>query len=367
MLDNTRSDLFSPYTLASGIELKNRVVMAPMTRGRARNQGLVPTELHVDYYRQRATAGLIITEATWVSPEAIGFINVPGIYTLEQVDGWKAVTKAVHEEGGRIYQQIAHSGAVSHPDFFDGKPPLAPSAVNPGLKAFTNEGFKDTVTPREMTVAQIKTTISDYAAAVKNAKAAGFDGVELHSATTYLLPQFLNSALNVRTDAYGGSAENRARILIEVLEAMIAEWGPGRVGVKLSPTMAMGGFNPTDQTVATYQHLAERLGDLPLSHVQLVKAPNDLTGTPIEAIQNTVAYFRPRIKGTLIANFGYDKTKGNAALAAKEADLVSFGNAFIGNPDLVRRMRDGIPLSPSNRDLYYQGGAEGYTDYPLAP
>jgi N-ethylmaleimide reductase len=367
MSGNAQSDIFSPYTLPSGDELKNRVVMAPMTRGRARNAGLVPTELHIEYYRQRAAAGLIITESTWVSREGIGFINVPGIYSPEQVEGWKAVTQAVHAEGGRIYLQIAHSGAVSHPDFFDGEPPLAPSAVNPGLKAFTKEGFKDTVTPREMTIDQIRSTMASYAAAAKNAKAAGFDGVELHSATTYLLPQFLNSRLNVRTDAYGGNPENRTRIVIEILAAMIAEWGPGRVGVKLSPTMAMGGLGPTDQTVATYDRLAARLGDLALSHVHLVRAPNDLTGTPIEAIQDTVAYFRPRIKGTLIANFGFDKTSANAAIAAKQADLVSFGNAFIGNPDLVRRMRDDIPLSPSNRDLYYQGGAEGYTDYPLAP
>jgi N-ethylmaleimide reductase len=274
MLDNTLSVLLSPYTLASGIELKNRVVMAPMTRGRARNAGLVPTDLHVEYYRQRATAGLLVTEATWVSRDGIGFINVPGIFSPEQVEGWKKVTDAVHAEGGRIYLQIAHSGAGSHPDFFDGQPPLAPSAVNPGLKAFTNEGFKDTVTPREMTIDQIRSTIDDYAKAAKNAKAAGFDGVELHSATTYLLPQFLNSKLNVRMDAYGGSAENRSRIVVEILEALIAEWGLGRVGVKLSPTMAMGGFGPTDQTVATYEHLVKRLSSLPLSHVQLVKAPN---------------------------------------------------------------------------------------------
>jgi N-ethylmaleimide reductase len=174
MLDNTLSVLLSPYTLASGIELKNRVVMAPMTRGRARNAGLVPTDLHVEYYRQRATAGLLVTEATWVSRDGIGFINVPGIFSPEQVEGWKKVTDAVHAEGGRIYLQIAHSGAGSHPDFFDGQPPLAPSAVNPGLKAFTNEGFKDTVTPREMTIDQIRSTIDDYAKAAKNAKAAGF-------------------------------------------------------------------------------------------------------------------------------------------------------------------------------------------------
>jgi N-ethylmaleimide reductase len=366
MLDNTRSGLFSPYTLSSGLELKNRVVMAPMTRGRARNAGLVPTEFHVEYYRQRASAGLIITEAAWVSLEAIGFINVPGIFSPEQVEGWKKVTDAVHAEGGRIYLQVAHSGAGSHPDFFAGRPPLAPSAVNPGLRSFTNEGSKETVTPRAMTLDQIKSTIEDYAAAAKNARTAGFDGIELHSATTYLLPQFLNSSLNVRTDAYGGSAENRSRIVIEILQAMITEWAPGRVGVKLSPTMAMGGFNPTDQTVATYNHLAVRLDQLPLSHVQLVKAPNDLKGTPIQVLQETITYFRPRLKGTLIANFGFDKTSADAILAAKHAELVSFGNAFIGNPDLVRRMRDGIALTQPNRDLFYQGGAEGYTDYPPA-
>ena len=366
MLDTSKPDLFSPYSLPSGLELKNRVVMAAMTRGRARNAGLIPTELHVEYYRQRAAAGLIFTESTWVNRDAIGFINVPGIFSPEQVEGWKPVTKALHAAGGRIYLQIVHSGAVSHPDFFDGLPPLAPSSVNPGLKAFTPEGFKDTVTPRAMSIPEIETTIADYAAATKNARAAGFDGVELHAATTYLLPQFLNSKLNVRTDRYGGSAENRARIVIEILQSMLSAWEPGRVGVKLSPTMAMGGFGPTDQTVSTYDHLVERLNDLALSHVQMVKAPNALAGTPIEALQDTVAYYRARLKGTLIANFGFDKASANAVLASKQADLVSFGNAFIGNPDLVRRMREDIALAPSNRDTYYQGGAEGYTDYPLA-
>jgi N-ethylmaleimide reductase len=179
--------LLTPYLLG-GLELKNRVVMASMTRGRARNVGLVPTDLHVEYYRQRATAGLILTEGTWVSAASIGFINVPGLFTQDQVEGWKAVTEAVHGEGGRIYAQLAHSGAVSHPDFLDGEAPLGPSAVNPGLKAFTPSGFKDTVTPRAMTLAEIAETIQDYALAASNAKAVGFDGVELHSATTYLLP-----------------------------------------------------------------------------------------------------------------------------------------------------------------------------------
>ena len=220
MPDAARKTLFSTYDL-NGLELKNRVVMASMTRGRARNEGLVPTELHVEYYRQRASAGLVLTESTWVSRASIGVINVPGLFTAEQTEGWRKVVEAVHGQGGRIYAEVAHSGAVSHPDFFDGKPPLAPSAVNPGVKSFTPTGFKDTVTPREMTVEQIEATIRGYAAAGRNAKQAGFDGVELHSATTYLLPEFLNSALNLRRDQYGGSPERRARIVVEILDALV--------------------------------------------------------------------------------------------------------------------------------------------------
>src|SRR6201993_1874796 len=193
--------LFTPYTLG-GLQLRNRVVMASMTRGRTRNAELTPTELHVEYYRQRATAGLILTEGTWISPRAIGFINAPGLFSERQVEGWRAVTSAVHSEGGAIFAQLAHSGAVSHPDFFDGELPPAPSAVNPGLKSFTPGGFKDTVTPRAMSIEEIASTVADYGTAAKNAHAAGFDGVELHAATTYLLPEFLNSALNIREDAY---------------------------------------------------------------------------------------------------------------------------------------------------------------------
>ncbi|WP_426413352.1 alkene reductase [Bradyrhizobium ganzhouense] len=362
MPDGEQKTLFSTYDL-NGLALNNRVAMASMTRGRARNEGLVPTELHVEYYRQRATAGLILTEATWISRESIGFINVPGLFTLEQAGAWRKVVDGVHAKGGRIYVQLAHTGAVSHPDFFDGELPLAPSAVNPGLMSFTPTGFKDTVMPRAMTVGQIKATVLDYAAAARNAKAAGFDGVELHSATTYLLPQFLNSALNVRQDEYGGNHENRARIVIEILNALVEVWGPGRVGVKLSPTMAMGGFVPTDQTVATYDHLVERLNDIPLSHLQLVRATSDLTGTPIRALQDTVGYYRPRFKGTLIANGGFDKPSANAIIGSRNADLVSFGSSFIGNPDLVHRLRDDVALKPSRRDTYYQGGAEGYIDH----
>jgi N-ethylmaleimide reductase len=365
MSKSENQTLFTPFALGEQ-QLRNRIVMAPMTRGRARNAGLVPTDLHVEYYRQRASAGLILTEATWISRAAIGFINVPGIFTADQVKGWRAVTDAVHAEGGTIFLQLAHSGAVSHPDFFGGEPPLAPSAVNPCLRAFTEEGFKETVTPRAMTIVDIKRTIGDYAAAAKNAREAGFDGVEIHAGTTYLLPEFLNSALNVREDAYGGSAENRARIVLEILETLSNDWASARVGVKISPTLAMGGFAPTAQTIETYDYLVDRLNALPLSHLQVVKAPNDLSETPIAALQDTIGHFRSRYRGTLIANFGFNKASATSAIESGQADLVSFGKPFIGNPDLVRRLRDDLPLSESYPETYYQGGTQGYADYAPA-
>ena len=358
--------LFTPYVLGE-LQLRNRVVMASMTRGRARNPELAPTELHVEYYRQRAAAGLILTEGTWISPHAIGFINAPGLFAERQVEGWRAVTSAVHSEGGAIFAQLAHSGAVSHPDFFDGELPPAPSAVNPGLKSFTPRGFKDTVTPRAMSIEEIASTVADYGAAAKNAHAAGFDGVELHAATTYLLPEFLNSALNIREDAYGGTAENRTRIVLEVLDALIAVWGPGRVGIKISPTLAMGGFGLTDKTIETYDYLVGRLNGLPLSHLQVGRALNDLSGTPIAALQDTIGYYRARFKGTLIANFGFDGASANTAIESKQADLVSFAKPFISNPDLVRRLREGLPLAASCLETYYQGGPQGYVDYLAAP
>lgn len=340
--------------------------MAPMTRGRARNAQHLPTQLHVEYYRQRASAGLILTEATWVSRDGIGFINVPGLFTPQQVAAWRTVTDAVHTAGGTIFAQLAHSGAVSHPDFFGGLPPLAPSAVNPGLKSFTSEGFKDTVTPRAMTIDDIRTTIDDYAAAARHARQAGFDGVEVHAGTTYLLPQFLHSTLNVRDDAYGGSVENRARMVLEIVQTLINQWEPGRVGIKISPTLAMGGFVPTDQTVATYDYLVQQLNALPLSHLHVVRAPGDLTSTPVAALQDTVGYYRARFNGTLIANLGFDKHSATRAIDTGTADLVSFGKPFIANPDLVTRFRDDLPLSESAPDSYYQGDAHGYIDYPAA-
>ena len=357
--------LFAPYKLGQ-IELKNRVVMASMTRGRTTNPDHVPNELQVQYYRQRASAGLILTEGTWVSRDAIGFINVPGLFTTAQADGWRNVTDAVHAEGGIIFAQLAHSGAISHPDFFNGELPLAPSAVNPGLQAFTPAGFKDTVTPRAMTLDEILRTIGDYRSAARNAQEAGFDGVELHCATTYLLPQFLNSALNIREDAYGGSPENRCRIVLDILNELIGVWGPGRVGVKISPTMSQGGFRPTEETVETYDHLVARLNRLPLSHLQILRASGDLSGTPVDALQDTVGYYRSRFQGSVIANFSYDKTSATSLIEHGGADLVSFAKPFISNPDLVHRFERDLPLTPPVVETFYQGGSEGYVDYTPA-
>ncbi|WP_246795218.1 alkene reductase [Burkholderia perseverans] len=326
----------------------------------------MPTELHIAYYRQRASAGLIVTEAIWISREAIGFVNVPGLFSAAQADGWRRVTDAVHAAGGRIFAQLAHSGAVSHPDFFDGAAPLAPSAINPALRAYTPDGFQDTVTPRAMTVAEIGRTVADYGAAARHARAAGFDGVELHCATPYLLPEFLNSALNRRDDAYGGSAERRGRIVIEVLDALIAEWGPGRVGVKIAPAFETGGFRQTDETVATYDRLLQACNRLPLAYVQVVRALEDLSGTSIAALQDTIGYVRQRYDGTLIANGNFDRDAAGRLIERGGADLVSFGKPFIGNPDLVRRFERGLALAAADPQTFHQGGAQGYVDYAEA-
>jgi N-ethylmaleimide reductase len=359
--------LFEPARLGT-LDLPNRVVMASMTRGRAENVGLVPTPLQAQYYRQRAAAGLIISEAAWISSRAIGsvYANVPGAFTPEQTVGWGTVADAVHDAGGRIFMQLAHAGAVSHPDLHGGSLPLGPSAINPALTSLTSEGLKHTVTPRAMTVDDIRATVDEYAAAARNAKAAGFDGVELHCGNTYLLPEFLNSALNQRTDSYGASAAGRSRIVFEVLDAMIAQWGAGRVGIKIGPTFAMGGFQPTGKTQSTYDHLVDGLNDLPLSHLQVVRARGDISATAVAALQDTVAYYRGRYRGTLIGNGGFGADTADDVIRSKGADLVSFARHFVGNPDLTTRLRDGLPLSPSDSETWYEGGARGYVDYATA-
>ena len=367
-MKNTEQPLLEEYQLGD-LKLKNRVVMASMTRGRATNADLVPTPLMAEYYAQRASAGLILTEGTWVSSKAIGFINVPGIYTERQIAGWKLITKAVHENGGLIFSQLGHIGSASHPDFFDGELPAGPSAVNPQTQCYTPEGFKDTLTPREFTVAEIKQTIHDYKQATQNAKDAGFDGVEIHAQAGMLIPQFLSLATNQRTDEYGGSIENRARVIFEILDAIIEVWDSNRVAIKFTPVMYthVGIVTPDEETIPMFQYILKKLNDYNLAFVQITGPAQDLTGTPVEVLQNDYfSHFRHHYSGRLIANLGFTQQSGNTILKDGKADLVSFGQLFIANPDLVERFKNQLPLSESNPDTYYAGEEKGYTDYPGA-
>lgn len=359
--------LLDPYALGAGLTVRNRVVMAPMTRARADNPALAPTELHSEYYRQRAGAGLIVSEGTWISADAIGAVNVPGMYSEEQTRAWGAVTSAVHAEGGVIFAQLAHTGAASHPDFHQGRLPVAPSAVNPGGTVFTPNGLAPVVTPRALSAAQIADIVEQYRLAAANARRAGFDGVELHAQRGYLIAQFLNPALNLRTDAYGGTTADRARFLFEVLDAVVGVWGPHRVGVKFAPHQVLGDANEASpEVLAAHEHVAARLNDYPLAylHLMMTRQPN----VPVTAAERSesLGLFRPLYRGTLIANAGLDQESGNAVLREGLADLVSFAALFIGNPDLPLRFERHLPLAESDRDTFYQGGASGYTDYPPA-
>lgn len=367
-MEKGKQPLLEQYQLGD-LRLKNRVVLASLTRGRATNAGLVPTPLMAEYYAQRASAGLLLSEGTWVSSKAIGFVNVPGIYTQEQVEGWKLVTKAVHDKGGLIFSQLGHIGSASHPDFFAGELPAGPSAINPQTKSFTPEGFKDSLTPRELTVAEIKQTVQDYKQAAQNAKRAGFDGVEVHAQAGMLIPQFLSLATNQRTDEYGGSIENRARIVFEIVEAILEVWDTTRVAIKFTPVAIshVGIMTPDEETIPLFQYILKKLSDYNLAYLHIVGPAEDLTGTPVAVLQaNYFSHFRENYSGRLMVNLGFTQESGNAILKEGIADLVSFGAPFIANPDLVERFEHHLPLAESNRDTYYAGGETGYTDYPEA-
>jgi N-ethylmaleimide reductase len=331
-----------------------------MTRARAQNAELAPTELMATYYAQRAGAGLIVTEGTWVSADAIGYINVPGIYTDAQTAGWAKVTEAVHEAGGRIVSQFGHVGAASHPDHLGGRLPAGPSAVNPGEMSFTSAGPKDTVTPRAFTAAEIAGTIADYRHAAENARRAGFDGVELHAQGSHLIPQFLNPRLNRRTDAYGGSSEKRSRFVLDVLDAVSDVWDSDRIGVKMSPGWTSGtAFTADEETRADYDQLLKKLNDNNLAYLHLLGTP----GTVEERIA-LFARYRAQYQGGIVANLGFTQALGNEILEHRIVDAVSFGAPFIANPDLVERFVRAHPLAESDRATYYAGHTEGYTDYP---
>ncbi|HSI75169.1 MAG TPA: alkene reductase [Lunatimonas sp.] len=346
------------------IKLSNRVIMAPMTRSRASNPENKPTEIHVTYYTQRASAGLIITEGAQISKRAVGYINTPGIYSSEQVEAWKKVTQAVHEKGGKIFIQLWHVGRISHPDFHNGELPLAPSAINPQAKSFTPKGFKETVTPKEMSLEEIKQTIEDFKQAGKNAMEAGFDGVEIHSSNGYLLHQFFNRTSNVRGDEYGGSIENRAKILFEVIEAVKTYVPENRIGVRLNPSLhGVFGMTMDEETIPTFDYIIDRLNSYNLAYLHLSEPFTDVSSLPF-AETDIAGRYRPMYRGMLIINSGFDQEKANSYILEGQADAVAFGKPFISNPDLVTRFQENAPLADWDQDTFYTPGENGYTDYP---
>ncbi|WP_343329787.1 alkene reductase [Polaribacter staleyi] len=357
--------LLTPYN--KNLNLKNRIVMAPMTRSRADNEGKVATdELQGLYYEQRASAGLIITEGSQVSKQAVGYINTPGIYTDAQVEGWKKVTKRVHNKGGKIFIQLWHVGRISHPDFHNGELPVSASALNPNSKSFTPEGFKDTVTPREMTISDIKQTVEDFKNAAANAVKAGFDGVEIHSSNGYLFQQFFNGSSNKRTDIYGGSIENRARFFFEVLDAMKEVIPQEKIGVRFNPSLdGLFGITMDKDTIPTFEYIIKKLNDYNLAYVHLSEPFTDVSKVPF-AVTEIAKHFRPLYKGTLMINTAFDQEKGNKVLEAGDADLIAYGKPFISNPDLVARFENNLELAAWDQDTFYTQGAKGYTDYPNA-
>jgi N-ethylmaleimide reductase len=346
------------------LELKNRVIMAPMTRSRADNSGNVPTELHAEYYSQRASAGLLITEGSQVSKMAVGYINTPGIYSKEQVEGWKKTTKAVHEKGGLIFIQLWHVGRMSHPDFHNGELPLSASAINPNSKSFTPEGFKETVTPKAMTLEEIKQTVLDFKNAAKNAMDAGFDGVEIHSSNGYLFHQFFNGTSNVRTDQYGGTIENKARILFEVIDAIKEVMPENRIGLRLNPSLhGIFGMTMDAETIPTFDYIIKKLNGYNLAYLHLSEPFNDVSEVQF-AEKEIAKRYRPIYKGTIIINSAFDREKGNKVIQDGDADAVAFGKLFISNPDLPERFEQDASLAEWDEGTFYTPGKKGYTDYP---
>src|ERR1700722_3027372 len=357
--------LFAPIRMGD-LELPNRIVMAPLTRMRAGSMDQVPTALQADYYAQRASAGLIVSEATAISPEGFGWADTPGLWSADQVRGWRLVTDAVHAAGGRIIAQLWHTGAIAHPDTRGGSQPLSASDVNVLYESVTPSGRKPTVAPRPMTTAEIRQTVADYARAARNAMEAGFDGLEILAAYLYLIPQFLNRTTNRRTDEYGGSFENRARILFETVEAVLEEVDPSRVGVKIGPMHDGGPMAANDETLPITEYAVRTLDGYGLSHLLLMGNTTDFSGTPLEPLMGDgmFRHFRPIFRGKLIANVGMTAERGNRLIAEGLADLVAFGRPYIANPDLVERLAAGAPLAEVDWQTVYASGPRGYTDYP---
>jgi len=353
------NDLFTPVSLGS-ISLKNRMVMAPLTRNRA-GEGGVPQAMNVTYYEQRASAGLIVTEATPISPMAHGYPALPGIYTDAQVAGWKKITEAVHAKGGKIVLQLWHVGRISHPSLLpNGAQPVAPSAIKPAGKAFTYQGLVDYVEPRALDASELPAIVQDYVHATKCALAAGFDGVEIHAANGYLLDQFLRDGSNKRTDNYGGSFENRTRLLLEVTQAVVDAAGSDKVGIRISPVNPFNDMQDSNPQ-ALFSYVADALNSFNLAYLHAVEG--GIHGGGVADPFDFVA-LRKHIKSPYMANLSYDKARGNAAIASGHADAIAYGVPFIANPDLVERYRTDAPLNEANSKTFYGGTEKGYIDYP---
>jgi len=357
-MSDERPDLFTPGRLGS-YELPHRIVMAPMTRSRA-GEGNVPHELNARYYRQRASAALIITEASQVSPRGTGYPDTPGIHTEDQVEGWRRVVDAVHEEGGSIFLQLWHVGRISHPLYQGGEKPIAPSAVRPEGELYTAEGMKPFEEPRALETDEVPGVVEEFRRGAANALAAGFDGVEIHGANGYLVDQFLRGGTNRRTDRYGGSLENRLRFLSDVTEAATGEWGADRVGVRLSPLSAFNDMEDDDPR-ATFTAAAARLSDLGIAYLHVVEQ-NDFGDDPRSFDLREV---HDAFDGPTMANGGYDPDRAREVVREGVAEFVSFARLFLANPDLPRRFREAAPLNEPDPDTFYGGGEEGYTDYPF--
>lgn len=356
------TSLFEPITVGD-LTLPNRIWMAPLTRGRATREG-VPTPIMADYYAQRATAGLIISEATGISREGLGWPYAPGLWTDEQVEGWKPVTEAVHRAGGRIVAQLWHMGRLVHPDLGGGQP-VSASATTAPFKAHTYEGKKPYVEARAATVDDLRRITEDYARAARNALSAGFDGVQLHGANGYLIDQFLRDGSNLREDGYGGPIENRIRLLREVAEALISVAGAGRTHVRLSPNGAVQGVDDSDPH-ALFTAAAAELGRLNIASLEL-REPGSQSTFLASDIDPVSPAIRRVFNGALVLNSDYLKSSAEQRLADGAADAITFGRPFIANPDLVKRLRVGAQLAEPNVGTYYSQGPEGYTDYPTLP
>lgn len=349
--------LFSEFSLGD-LQLANRMVMAPLTRNRA-GEGNVPTAMNVEYYRQRATAGLIITEASQVSAEGIGYPGTPGIHTDEQVAGWRKVTDAVHQEDGRIYIQLWYCGRISHPSLLPNEQlPVAPSAIRPEGEAVTLEGMQAFVEPRALDIDEIPEIVAQYRHAAEQAKAAGFDGIEVHAANGYLIDQFLRDGSNQRTDAYGGSKENRLRFLQEVVEAVTEVWPANRVGVRLSPENSFNSISDSD-AMEHFSYFIAQLSHYGLSYLHVLEG--DMLTQQSELDYKVL---RELFEGVYMANNGYTKARGEASLNDNESDLIAFGVPFLANPDLVERFQKNAELNPVDQTTFYGGDERGYTDYP---